>query len=207
MAEVNTELMRSRACERSFRVMMWGFLFLLPVPLKWQPDIGTWILLLAGLFAISALHEVVRHLQMIAAVGLALWVPRAILPHVAVAHQQAVMLLLYAATWVVAFVFVWRLCGLVAQMALKASADSVAQGARWRRWVPLIPLLLVALTPIARKAQLPDAVIIAVFVLAALVTVCALMGLMSTTARLCAQFRVEQQAVEPAAEADQAPEA
>jgi hypothetical protein len=198
MAEVNAELMRSRACERSFRFLMWGFLFLLPVPvpLSWQPDVLAWILMVAGLFAVTGLHAEVRRLQVMAAIGLALWFPRFVLPYTGVPRQDGIVLLLYAASWVVVFVFVWRLCGLVTRMALKAGADSLAQGSAWRRWTPLAPLIVLALSPLAGKAELVGGLVAGIaLMLSGLVVVLALISLMATTARLCAQLRTEAESV------------
>lgn len=208
MAELNTELMRSRQCERSFRFLMWGFLFLLPVPLpvlREKPDVLAWILILPGLFAITELHAEVRRLQIMAAIGLALWFPRFVVPYTGVPRQEGITLLLYAASWVVVFVFAWRLCELVRRMALASGADSLARGAEWRKWTPLVMLVLLGVSPAAKESFAPALAVSVAFLLAGLIVVLAFISLMSTASRLCAQLRTEAQSTGPPASEEPEP--
>lgn len=188
MSEINAEVMRSRSCARAFRTMMWAFLFFLPLPIPLagvRPDLVGWLLVLVALRPIVRLHPTVRSLRTPAMVGLVLWVSRLLVRHVATETQEQLSLALYLATWAVLTVFVWKVCSLVAEMAAQAGATALRSSASWRRWLCVGPFLLLALgAELSGKAQLP---VVFLFLLAATCVVSLLMGLMASTARMCAQ--------------------
>ncbi len=204
MSEINAEAMQSKACRRAFAAMMWAFQFWVVLPplhlargttIEPLPDAVGWLIFLIALRAIAGLDPGVRQLRRLAVAGLVLCVPRVVRFQPSEILWQHIYLLLSAAGSVVAVVFVWKLCSLIADMAERADKRSLAQSARFGRWLypmasvflywficRMIPLHLRDV-PALTKAIVMYGIL---FIFAAVI--CAMMGLMASVARMCREF-------------------
>ncbi|MHC4591648.1 MAG: hypothetical protein ACYS8L_03010, partial [Planctomycetota bacterium] len=190
MASIDQVVMRSPSCRRAFLAMMWGLLFFLPLPvLRVFPDIIGWVLLLVACRSVRRLHPASRRLMSLPLIGIALWLGRAAVLQTEASAGESIGFALYIATWAVLALFIWRTCTVIGEMAESANTDSVKRNARWERWLCLVALALLAVSiPIPAG---PDVIVAGLFLVFTACMISALMGLMASTARMCAHLRNE----------------
>ena len=215
MPEIDPELIRSATCRRAFRLMMWGFLFLMPqlVPVQqvWPilPLLAGWALVFAGLSWVRGLHPSADRLRLLAAVAFFLGVSRAAVAALSgdlSKTEGAILYALFAVSVLVAVCFVHGLCRLVGAMAAHAGSKAVAKDAAYRPWLYLIAAFLPCL-----QLALPDeggwlaagVVVVVLFCIAVVASL--MMGLMASTTRMCAQLAAT--VAQPSATAAQPPAA
>ncbi|GAG09971.1 unnamed protein product, partial [marine sediment metagenome] len=138
MSGLNAEVMSSGQCVRAFRRAVWGFLFFLPFQMRPSgadmtieilPDALAWGILLFAMNPIAGLHPVVVRLRRLAAAGLFLSLPRVVSFHPAQAAWACLYLVVCVLGAVVAVLFVWQLCDLIAEMAAHAENNAVRRNA------------------------------------------------------------------------------
>ncbi|MHC5033961.1 MAG: hypothetical protein ACYTFZ_02890 [Planctomycetota bacterium] len=199
MASIDEVVMRSPSCRRAFLAMMWGLLFFLPLPiLRVFPDIVGWVLLLVACRSVRRLHPASRRLMSLPLIGIALWLGRVAALQSEASAGESIRFALYVATWTVLALFIWRVCTVIGEMAERANTDSVRRNAKWERWLCLVALaLLVVSIPMPPDLEV---VVAALFLVFTACMISALMGLMASTARMCAHMRSEGPRPAPAPE-------
>lgn len=180
---------------RAFMLMMWAYLFFLPVPVDWwQPSIGGWILLLLGLRSLGPGERRLRPLVLVAIVGIVVWTCDAFLP--AAKQSDSVAWWLMVCRWALLAGASWWLCGFVAGLARRRGAEALATSAAWRRWTVATAFVLLAgslLVPARFQIYYGWA-----FLLAAMVAITAMMSLMIGTVRLLSVPSAPAPSAEPA---------
>ncbi len=203
MADNDFDGRRWRRCRRACRTMMWGFLFFLPlrVPLlKVLPDPVGWLLLAAGLFLIIRLRPMVQVTGVLCVAGLGASVMRIIVVPAELKEVGGMHVALWLAPWAVLLVVTLLLGRLLAGLAARAGADTVARSAAARSWLPALPLATQVCLFAAPGAQALRIGLGIVFVVTAVGAVSFLMGMMAGAARMCdqaADMRSEAAAGEP----------
>ena len=210
MSELNVGALREKASAQAFRLMMWGFLFLIPtslqlgggtVAVELLPDAIGWALIVAALGRLAGLGGPLPWLRAMAVVGFVISLPRLAAYHPAGPPLGELYQALYMAELALAVVFTWTLAGTVAGAARAAGAKSVASEAGTRRWAyaAVLGVLIGTLAAPRDRNVLKLGGTVAFYFL----SVCAAalwMSLMSTTARLCDQLRSEGTGAKPASE-------
>ena len=186
------------------------------VSLEILPDAIGWLLFAAALGTVRDLHPEVRALRRLALVGLVICVPRLLRFHEAVPPWQHVYRLLQLGGAAVALVFAWRLCRLVADMAMQADRPSLKTSADLRLWLYAGGvLLLLAGAMLPRLSLRLFGEVHGLFIVASLaamftyiaITVSLMMGLMASVARMCVRLeREHQEAAEEGTEQGQGQE-
>jgi hypothetical protein len=208
MSEIDEEVMRSEACPRAFRMMVWAFLCLLPfrfsvgsgAEVEIPPDAMGWLVFLIAFGWLAGLHPMVPRLRRLAILALILCLPRVVSLNVDRDLWRAVYGALWAMSMIAGVLLVWKLCELVAALAVQADRPAIQRSAMHRRLLYLlnVPLALYALVAAAfQEPAVADnmASLAGVFVGALLIKLipCAIilsmMGLMGSAARMCEAAR------------------
>jgi len=201
MSKMNAEEARWDSLRVNFTIMMWAFLFFLPVQIpgfKAAPDVLAWVLLL---IAVGATVRHVAGLGLLwgtAAAGLALWVVRFLVAWRAEAPAWAAVAL-YMAMWALVTAFVVQLAALIRRVASQTGADDVARSAARRVWLPLVPLVLFAVNPFVPSRW--GLLFTCAYLLVTACVISLVMGIAAGAARMCAHAAKQ----EPGDEADSAP--
>ncbi len=209
MPEIDPKLIRSATCRRAFRLMMWGFLFLMPLAVpktNVRPEVLGWVFMIVALRGIRGLHPDVGRLTKLAVAALVLSAAELAAIRFVPESGLRLALAVHIGTAAVAVTFVWKLCVLVADMAAHAGSRAVAKDASYRPWLYLISAV-VPFMALVRPAGggVGSLGVAMVAVLFAVCVISMMMGLMVTTARMCAQLAAT--AAQPAATTVQPPAA
>ena len=190
MSDAMYARLRWGALRGAFTMMMWAFLFFVPLPVPVLGAVG-WLLLLGALGMAGPRLPSARRLCLTVALGLAAVVAGAVAGR---RGWEPTALALSVLAWVLLATFVWRAAADLARLAAETGADDVARTALRRRWLPLVPAALVAGSALVPARS--ELVFGALFLLVTVCVVCLLMGMMGGAARMCAHA---------AAPADEAP--
>ncbi len=196
---LNRDVLHSERCASAFGRMFWAFLFFLDFRLGYNeihvdilPDFIGWILIATALTSILDLAQVVAGVRILAYWLVFLSLFDLVEIHITLSRSGNMT------TWisptfpvqvvvaVLDIVLVWRLCGLIIEMALAAENTTIRDRASFRRklYVALAVLATLA-TPVLFVA--PGLALAAVIIgLPVAITVfCLMMGLMRGTEKMC----------------------
>lgn len=188
MPGLNPDAVRSASSYRGFRLLMWGLLFFVPIPLpriQVMPDVLGWLLLFAGLQQASGLHPRLGGLRAAVVLGLLLWAGRLASALLGFPGAETAKSVLYMVTWLVLFGVTWHIGAVLMELARQRESAALAADAGWRRWLALAPPLLFGLAALVPpRLEVPA---LAIVLLVAACVLSLLMGLMASASRACRQ--------------------
>lgn len=181
------QLLRSPATVRTFRAMMWGYLFFLPLVGTYFDALG-WLILLLAARGMDALWPARRALRSIAAVGLVVAAVR-IAVYISKAVSSPVFFtVLSTASLALAAAYLWQVSAFAVALADVAGSRAVSAQASQRRWLYALYIVLLpaafACGPLATDwpAQLAIAV---AFMLAGVIITTLVLALLANVAKMC----------------------
>jgi hypothetical protein len=176
-------------------MMVWAFLFFLPVSrvgktieVKVLPDVVGWLIMLVALRAVVGGHPLLPRLRVMAAAGAVACIPQAVEFHTDLATLRYAYAGLYGLSSIIAVVFVWDLCALVAAVGEQMGRADLRTQAFQRRAFYLFNLLLPAYPVLAAGSREGSLAMGGIQWLVAILSACTIalmMVLMARTARLC----------------------
>ncbi len=175
------------SCGRVFRLLMWAFLFFIPVRLPVVdvlPDLLAWLIALGALAVLPGGEG--RRLRALVLLGLALSVGRVVA--VRLTGSQAAFITLHGAGLFVAIGLTWQVCGLIERIAASTDYPNLKRQAVLGR-----PLFVVygALFYLAillmhhTRGQVGGVLGAAAMLFGCALILCFMMALMSGAARMC----------------------
>jgi hypothetical protein len=173
---------KDRAAQsRALVILMWAYLFFLPVPVsRWTPDIAGWVMMFLAFRMLCAAHERLRPLLPLVAVGVGLWACNAFLPAARESERLARWLMI--ARWGLLAGVSWWFCRVIMRFARDSGAHALAQSASWKRWAcPTAFVLLAALPLVPPRLEVYYGW---AFLVAAIVAITAMMSLAVAVGRL-----------------------
>jgi hypothetical protein len=180
------QLLRSPATVRTFRAMMWGYLFFLPLVGTYFDALG-WLILLLAAQGMDAVWPARRALRSIAAVGLVVAAVR-----IAVFISKAVsapvfFTVLSTASLALAAAYLWQVSAFAVALAYVAGSRAVSAQAAQRRWLyALYVVLLPAAFAVGGLATDWQGVAVAVvYMLAGVVITMLVIALLANVAKMC----------------------
>ncbi len=195
MEPIDPELVKSQPCAEAFGRMFWAFLFFFDfrlgvneVRVDVLPDVVGWCLFAVALAKISEVSPAVVSLRWFA-LWLLVWSIFDVVQFRGasdIEELNAVFLILGIIAGVLNVVFVWKLCGLIIEMASAVGDTVVRRNADARRKIYL-GFHIFLLVSIGLAAAAPPFALVAVIVgiPLAIVILCLMMGLMKQTERMC----------------------
>ena len=200
MGLLDREMIHSRACVGAFERMFWAFLFFVDfrvgfnnVHIDILPDIIGWILMATALDRILRLHSDVNGIRILAYLLIFLSIfdlieLRKQTPGYSVNIYITPLAIIRLIAAIITIIVIWRLCGIIIDMATAVDNMLIKQRADFRRKL-YVGFIIAAFVAVGISFVLPPFVIIAVIIglPVAIVILCLMMGLMKGTAKMCRQ--------------------
>jgi len=213
MGLLDREMIRSQDCIRAFERMFWAFLFFVDfriginnVHVDILPDFIGWILMATALGWILQLHSDIKGIRTLTFCLIFLSIfdlielrkqPTGFSVNISITPLVVIGMI----AGILAIIVIWKLCGVIIDMATAVDNLLIKQRADFRRkfYIGFIIAIFVA---IGISVIVPAFIFITVIVglPLAIVVFCLLMGLMKGTAKMCRQSKSEV-IVEPGTEA------
>ncbi len=198
---VNPDMIHTEQCAGAFHRMFWAFLFFLDlrigvneVHVDLLPDFVGWALIASALTMILPLAPIVARLRTLAywLVFLAIFdlveirIPLRRAGNVAAWITPTFPIGIVAA--ILEILFIWRLCGLIIEMASIAGNTTIRERADFRRRL-YVGFIIVAMLAVAVSFAVPSFVLVTVIIALplAIIVFCLMMGLMKGTENMCRQ--------------------
>lgn len=199
MGLLDRNLIHSEPCVRAFLRMFWAFLFFLDfriginkVHIDVLPDFIGWILIATALGWILGLHSDIKFIRTLSLVSIFLSIFDLIEIKIpikkigAISYDFSIFFPIGIALAILSIIVIWKLCGVIMDMAEAVGNQLIRERADFRRKLYLafmIAFPVVMLICFVVPTLLP---IVAIGgLIAAIVIFCLLMGLMKATANMC----------------------
>jgi hypothetical protein len=196
---VNPEMIHTEQCASAFRRMFWAFPFFLDlrvgineVHVDLLPDFVGWALIASALTWILPLAPIVAGLRTLAywLVFLAIFdlveirIPLRQAGNVTMWITPTFPIGIIAA--ILDMLFIWRLCGLIIEMASVTRNATIREKADFRRRF-YVAFIILAVVAVAISFAVPSFVLVALIVALplAIIVFCLMMGLMKGTEKMC----------------------
>jgi hypothetical protein len=181
------QLLRSPATVRTFRAMMWGYLFFLPLVGTYFDALG-WLILLLAAQGMDAVWPARRALLSITAVGLVVAAVRIVVFISRAVSTPVFFTVLSTASLALAAAYLWQVSAFAAVLAEEAGSRAVAAQAAQRRWLYALYVVLLpaafACAPLA-TAWPGEVAIAGGYMLAGVIITTLVLALLANVAKMC----------------------
>jgi len=199
MGLIDRDMIHSEPCVRAFSRMFWAFLFFLDfriginkVHIDVLPDFIGWILIATALGWILGLHSDIKLIRILSLVSIFLSIfdlieIKAPIKKIgAITYDISIFFPIGIALAILSIIVIWKLCGVIMEMAEAVGNELIRERADFRRKLYLAFMIALLVVIVICFVVPPLIFIFAIGgLIAAIVIFCLLMGLMKATANMC----------------------